>query len=307
MLVEPEPRQVSRLKELLAPLAADFVWGKDGGEGVRYAFSHYPDLILVNTKLPAVSGVQMVRLLNMMGLRIPTIFVAEQAEFLKYKTNLPQVEYSCWISRMAEELLPKATEILDDAERSFRDVQYVMDAGEFLGLLSRHDRKKILVAADVQVVRNLCGQLEANGYYEVYSAIDGREALFKAVALQPDLLLLAHQLPTLDGDSLARLLYILGHPLPIVMLTLHQNPTLQEEMAHLEGVKDFWISGQCMADRRMFQDSVQKLVDLTERDKEKLDKAYREIDSMNLGGGSTSPDLMDDPTLFQEFEDIDLD
>ena len=311
LIVDPEPRQVSRIKELLGKIGADYAWAKNGGEGFRQALDLYPDLILSNTRLPRYSGVQMVQWMNLLELHIPVIYIAEQGEFIKLKGNLPHVRYSCWISRMTEELFAKVSEILKEVEEqggSFLDVEYEMEASEFMGLLSRHDRKKILIAAEPGTIRSLYGQLESAGYYEVYTAHDGREALFKAVSLQPDLILCATHMPTLEGADLVRLLEVLEHPIPMVMLTLHQDPALQETLADFPDVKDYWIIGQCMTDRKFFHGNVQKIIHLSDGEKDKLDHVYREIDTMNLTGtGRIADDLLDDPTLFQEFDDLDLD
>lgn len=66
--------------------------------------------------------------------------------------------------------------------------------------------KRILVAEDNPVGRELiCEILEGLGY-EVVEASDGREALQKIEEAKPDLVILDIQMPTLDGLAVVRTL-----------------------------------------------------------------------------------------------------
>jgi len=66
--------------------------------------------------------------------------------------------------------------------------------------------KRILVVDDeTQLVEMVKMRLEANGY-EVLSAYDGQEALDKARAEKPDLMILDLMLPKLDGYKVCRML-----------------------------------------------------------------------------------------------------
>ncbi|GMU55081.1 MAG: hypothetical protein AMXMBFR33_42270 [Candidatus Xenobia bacterium] len=81
--------------------------------------------------------------------------------------------------------------------------------------------KTILVADDEPfVLRSLEFILKKEGY-RVLTAVDGQEALEKALADRPDLLLLDIQMPRMDGNSVCRQLR--DHPerkdVYIVMIT----------------------------------------------------------------------------------------
>ena len=83
--------------------------------------------------------------------------------------------------------------------------------------------RKILVAEDNPVGRELVREiLEAEGY-DVIEACDGREALEKILSTEPDLVLLDIQMPELDGFEVLRELR--QHPRllrrPIVALTAY--------------------------------------------------------------------------------------
>jgi len=83
--------------------------------------------------------------------------------------------------------------------------------------------KKILVVDDNQDSRELVVKVLKNKGYEMVEAIDGEEAVEKAVAERPDLILLDISIPKLNGYEVTRILK--GREefkdLPIVALTAH--------------------------------------------------------------------------------------
>jgi two-component system, OmpR family, alkaline phosphatase synthesis response regulator PhoP len=84
--------------------------------------------------------------------------------------------------------------------------------------------KKILIVDDEPNLVKLCEiRLKASGY-EVVTAHDGQEALDKVKQEMPDLIILDHMMPKLDGFEVCRLLksdevYEAYKDIPIVMLT----------------------------------------------------------------------------------------
>ena len=64
--------------------------------------------------------------------------------------------------------------------------------------------KKILVAEDNPVNRELIREILSNCEYEVVEACDGQEALDKINEATPDLVLLDIQMPVLDGYAVLR-------------------------------------------------------------------------------------------------------
>lgn len=80
--------------------------------------------------------------------------------------------------------------------------------------------KILLVDDEKDVVDSLLLRFEAGGY-EVITAYDGQEALFKAQNESPDLIVLDLMLPKMDGYHVARLLKFdeSYKDIPIIMLT----------------------------------------------------------------------------------------
>jgi two-component system, cell cycle response regulator DivK len=97
----------------------------------------------------------------------------------------------------------------------------------------------IMVVDDVADAREICTEyLEFRGY-RVISAADGMEALAKAVAELPDLILMDLALPVLDGWEATRRL---GRDertrhIPVVALTAHA----------VKGISDQAIEAGCLA------------------------------------------------------------
>ncbi len=66
---------------------------------------------------------------------------------------------------------------------------------------ANEDRKKVLIADDNPVSRELIREILEYDQYEVIEAGDGGEALEKARAHRPDLALLDIQMPVMDGNT----------------------------------------------------------------------------------------------------------
>jgi two-component system cell cycle response regulator DivK len=83
--------------------------------------------------------------------------------------------------------------------------------------------KKILVVDDNQDNRELVVKVLKNKGYEIIEAVDGEEAVEKAIAQKPNLILLDISIPKLNGYEVARILK--GKEdfkdIPVVALTAH--------------------------------------------------------------------------------------
>ena len=83
--------------------------------------------------------------------------------------------------------------------------------------------KKILVVDDNQDSRELVVKVLKNKGYEMVEAVDGEEAVERAVTHRPDLILLDISIPKLNGYEVARILKGKEEfkDIPIVALTAH--------------------------------------------------------------------------------------
>ena len=78
---------------------------------------------------------------------------------------------------------------------------------------------RILIAEDEFAMRNVLSDLLESQGHRVILASDGEEALVKAAAEKPDLILLDVMMPKLDGFSACAQLRKIGTRTPILMLT----------------------------------------------------------------------------------------
>jgi two-component system, cell cycle response regulator DivK len=83
--------------------------------------------------------------------------------------------------------------------------------------------RKLLIVEDNQDNRELAIKVLKNKGYEIIEAVDGEEAIEKAISEKPDLVLLDISLPKLDGYEVAKRLKSMDEfqEIPIVAFTAH--------------------------------------------------------------------------------------
>ena len=98
--------------------------------------------------------------------------------------------------------------------------------------------KRILIADDHELMlRGVRALLRANPGWEICGeAVDGREAVVKAIKLRPDLVVLDYAMPSLDGLSAAKEIHQLLPTVPIVLHTLY-GTTEVEQVADKYGIR----------------------------------------------------------------------
>ena len=121
-------------------------------------------------------------------------------------------------------LLPRARAV---ARGSCAEVKVASENGEggLQGL-------KVLVIDDSKTIRRTAETLLAKEGCEVFTAIDGFDAVEQAKQCQPELVVLDFAMPVLNGLGAAARISQLLPDVPIVMYTLYESPQL-----HLEARK----------------------------------------------------------------------
>jgi DNA-binding NarL/FixJ family response regulator len=105
---------------------------------------------------------------------------------------------------------------------------------------------RILIADDHEIVRRgVRSILESRIGMEVAGeATNGREAVEQAALLKPDLIILDHSMPILDGlAAVAEIRQILPD-VPILMLSMHEGQFLIDAL-HLVGVQGYVPKAEC--------------------------------------------------------------
>jgi len=96
----------------------------------------------------------------------------------------------------------------------------------------RKTNKRILVADDSPHIRKaLCKLFEGHGFLEICAeAVDGRDAVNKAIELKPDLIILDLSMPVMNGLEAARILKDLMPHVPMILFTMHAHALLQADI-----------------------------------------------------------------------------
>ncbi|WP_405615772.1 response regulator transcription factor [Streptomyces sp. NBC_00076] len=101
------------------------------------------------------------------------------------------------------------------------------------------DTQRILIVDDEPAVREALQRSLAFEGYDTQVAVDGADALEKATAYQPDLLVLDIQMPRMDGLTAARRIRGVGDTTPILMLTARD--TVGDRVTGLDAGADDYL------------------------------------------------------------------
>ena len=101
------------------------------------------------------------------------------------------------------------------------------------------DTQRILIVDDEPAVREALQRSLAFEGYDTEVAVDGADALEKAAAYQPDLVVLDIQMPRMDGLTAARRIRGGGDTLPILMLTARD--TVGDRVTGLDAGADDYL------------------------------------------------------------------
>lgn len=92
---------------------------------------------------------------------------------------------------------------------------------------------RVLLVDDSKTMRNIQKNiLKQLGYEELEEACDGQDALNKAQAFDPELILLDWNMPNMDGLSFIKAYRAQGHTIPVIMVT-----TEAEKARVIEAIK----------------------------------------------------------------------
>lgn len=278
LVIDDDKATRNLIAHLLKPTGLEIIPAENGIEGVRKALVHHPDVITVDVIMPRLNGLNMMRIISLLRLQIPAIFVTVKSDIGKFVRFFPSVENICLKDRVREELLTIVNQVLSNPHRKYNDVEYTLSEKEMFGLLGKSDRKKLLVATDSLTMELIETSLQDSELYEIYYAPDGPEAIFKAVMIKPDLILCDTEIPEIDGIMLARILYILGHPFPLAFLSDKQDLKTVKKASKLEGIQDYLLKNEIRKDKDLLPARIEKIVNISAQDREALQVSYRSID-----------------------------
>ena len=97
-------------------------------------------------------------------------------------------------------------------------------------------QKSILIADDAADLRHIYKRILQRDHYCIFEAEDGLDALTKLQELHPDLILLDHRMPHMNGSDVYRAIKRLGLEVKVILITAAQDV---DGIAQSLGIKDF--------------------------------------------------------------------
>ena len=98
------------------------------------------------------------------------------------------------------------------------------------GMTAQAHGRVLLVDDEALIRMGMRTILHSLGYEVVGEAANGQEALDKAAALRPDVVIMDIKMPVMDGLEATRRL-MAAHPVPVIVLTAYNERTLVEQAA----------------------------------------------------------------------------
>ncbi len=271
------------ISHLLKAKGYETILAKNGIEGIRMALNHHPDLMTVDVMMPYLNGLNLMKILTMMQLEIPSIFVTVKEEVEKYKDAFPYIKSFCLKGDLKTKLTDLVEEAINLPDRGYTDIEYTLKEKEIFGLLGKSDRKKIMIVTDNDTFDLVTVMLGETDIYELYHAPDGLEAVFKAVMINPDLILCDIDLPKINGISLAKILFILGHPFPLVYLSEKADIETIKKASSMEGIQGYLLKSEVRNNETLLQQRVEEILDISDEQKKALQASYKAADIDKIG------------------------
>jgi two-component system, NtrC family, response regulator AtoC len=136
--------------------------------------------------------------------------------------------------------------------------------------------KHVLIVDDEKNMRWVLGQSLSGDGFEVGEAADGKAALAAVAEQEPDIMVLDHRMPEMDGMEVLRTLRSKGSTFPIIMLTAHGNVALAVE-AMKAGANEYLTKPFDLEELKLAIDKALKYSDLAaevDRLRSELDREY---------------------------------
>lgn len=267
------------MEDLLEPLEVGCIQAINGIDGIQKALRHHPDVITMDVEMPHLNGFCTARILTLLQLKIPIIFISSREGLEGYTKHYPSVIDHCSKSDLREKLVSLVTKAFQIEPKEFTDLSYTLRQKEALDLYSLSQRKKILILEDSRMMMSvILDNLDQTELFELYHAKNGQEGLFKAIMIKPDLILTDIEMPIIDGITMVQTLFILGYPFPVAFVTNKNDIDTVKRVMKLDGVRGFLIKQEVLQDAQLFKRKVEELMDIPSEQKEALQQNYQKID-----------------------------
>jgi CheY-like chemotaxis protein len=194
----------------------------------------------VEVDLPQLNGINLAKIIELLEFKTPLIITAETEQ---YRGRSMALANSVDFILHAEIEAKFSYELLKEHQAqtaSTFELPFTLNEGEWHNLFTTPGRKRLLFVEDEpDMALLITGLLKQLDDYELFVAKDGLEGLRKAVTVNPDLIVADIDMPVLDGLSMSQILFMLGKPYPIVLLTSKKDDELVQKAKNLDGVIGF--------------------------------------------------------------------
>ncbi len=236
--------QSKEMLSLLFDLDYKIMEVRDCVEGIRQTIRYKPDLVIAEINSPNLNGISMARILKTLMVNIPLILTASEEKYKKRALTFENVNgfllNPLKASGQNRDKIRSDFEAiifnLDNFSLSSTEYSYHFRQHEWANLLGKSGKKKILIVEDDEsFLKLILKKMDSFDRFDLFSAANGLEGVFKALLVEPDLVLTDINMPNLDGMAMSQLFFILNKPYPIVFLTGLEGEEIQQKVKKAHG------------------------------------------------------------------------
>ncbi len=113
-----------------------------------------------------------------------------------------------------------------------------------------------MVEDDESFIKLTLKRLDSFNKFDLFSASGGLEGVFKALLVEPDLVLTDINMPNLDGMAMSQLFFILDKPYPIAFLTALDEEEIEQKAKKAHGAVGL-LKKDIMQDRDVLLEEIE--------------------------------------------------
>ncbi len=272
----------------------------NGIEGIRNAIRYKPDLLIAEVNTPNLNGLSIARILNTLHVRTPIILTASEEKFRKYSTSFDNVNgfmlninTSQGVTReSARSEFESIVFNLDNIKITESEYSFSFRQHEWANLIGKSNKKKILIVEDDEAFRlAVLKKVDSLNMFDLFSAKDGLEGVYKSLLIEPDLLLTDIKMPVLDGMAMSQLFYVLNKPFPIVFLSAMDDEETRQKAVKANGVLGYMIKST-IKDKNAFVELIEEYLTKAKTLKRSWKELYQEGAAESLKKSSENKGIL---------------
>ena len=283
-------QQSQEMLEVLQKHRYKVLEASDCIDGIRKIIRFRPNLVVAEISMPALNGFSMAKILSKLEIDIPIILTSFIEKHQKQaathhnvvgfmvnpspQTGFDKKAFVAQIDTIFRELKGR--------ERGSSEHVYRFRQHEWANLIGLSVKKRVLLVEDDEVFRTLTlTKLDAVNRFNLFTSNDGIEGVFKALLVEPDLILTDIMMPNLDGMAMSQLFYILNKPFPIVFLSAKDDAETQKKVQKAVGILGF-MNKSLIKNTDEFLKQIDTYLDQAAKMAQSRKKVYQEATADNM-------------------------